>query len=72
MDFLSLENPNVVVSVSTGFTSNSKQDAPFHCIAHEYYCADWGGLHDYLGDVPWENISILNASAAATEFCEWV
>ena len=27
---------------------------------------------DHLRDVPWEDIFKLNASAAASEFCEWV
>ena len=35
-------------------------------------CADWDGLCDHLRDVPWEDILKLVASAAATEFCEWV
>ena len=35
-------------------------------------CADWNGLHDHLRDVPWEDIFKLGASAAASEFCEWV
>ena len=30
------------------------------------------GLRDYLRDVPLVNIFKLNASAAASEFCEWV
>ena len=70
MDFFSLENPNLGVSVSIDFTSNSKQYTLFHCTACEYY--DWDGLRDHLRDVPWENISILYASAAAIEFCGWV
>ena len=42
--------------VSIDFPSNSQQDLPFHCIAHDYSCADWDGLCDHLRDVPWENI----------------
>ena len=34
--------------------------------------ADWDGLRNHLRDVPWENIFKLSASAAASEFCEWV
>ena len=30
------------------------------------------GLHDHLRGVPWEDIFKLSASAAASEFCEWV
>ena len=63
---------HVVVSVSIDFTSNSQQDSLFHCIAYNYSCADWDGLHDHLRDVPWENIFKLSASATTSEFCEWV
>ena len=37
-----------------------------------YSCADWNGLCDYLGDIPWEDIFKHSACAAAGEFCEWV
>ena len=30
---------HVVASLSIDFPLNSKQDAPFHCIAHDYSCA---------------------------------
>ena len=66
---------HVVVSVSIDFPINLKQDTPFHCVAYNYSCADWDGLHDHLRDVPWEDIFNLSASAAAavaSEFCEWV
>ena len=63
---------HVIVSVSIDFPTNSQQDAPFHCIAYDYSRADWDGLHDHLRDVPWEDIFKLGASAAASEFCEWV
>ena len=63
---------HVVVSVSTDFPTNSQQDAPFHRIAYDYSRADWDGLRDHLRDVPWEDIFKLGASAAASEFCEWV
>ena len=45
-----------------------------HFIAYlmTYSCADWDGLCDYLGDIPWEDIFKLSACAAAGEFCEWV
>ena len=46
-------------------------DAPFDCIAYDYSCADWDGLHDHLRDVPWEDIFKLSASPPS-EFCEWV
>ena len=62
---------HVVVSVSIDFSSNLQRDAPFHCIAYDYSCADWDGLRDHLRDVPWEDIFNLGASAAAREFCEW-
>ena len=63
---------HVVVSVSIDFPSNCKWDGPFHHIAYGYSCADWDGLRDHLRDVPWQDIFKLNASAAASEFCEWV
>ena len=62
----------IVVSVSIDFPSNSQWDALFHHIAYDYSCADWDGLCDHLRDVPWEDIFKLGASAAASEFCEWV
>ena len=62
----------VVVSVSIDFPTNSQQDTLFHCIAYDYSHADWVGLHDHLRDVPWDDIFKLGASAAASEFCEWV
>ena len=71
--FPPLQNSDhVVVSVSIDFPSNSQRDAPFHRIAYDYSCADWDGLCDHLRDVPWEDIFKLGASAAASEFCEWV
>ena len=54
MAFLPLGNSDhVVVSVSIDFPLNSKQDAPFHCLAYDYSCSDWDRLRDYLRDVPW-------------------
>ena len=50
------------------FTTRS----PFHHIAYGYSWADWDGLRDHLRDVPWEGNFKLSASAAASEFCEWV
>ena len=58
---------HVVVSVSIEFPSNSKQDAPFHCIAYDYSCADWDSLCDHLRYVPWEDIFKLSASVAASD-----
>ena len=65
---------HVVVTVSIEFPSNSQRDAPFHRIAYCYdYChADWDGLRVHLRDAPWKDIFKLGASAAASEFCEWV
>ena len=62
---------HVVVTVSIDFPSNS-QCALFYRIACDYSHADWDGLCDHLRDVPWEDIFKLGASAAASEFCEWV
>ena len=71
--FPSLRNSDhVVVSVSIDFPSNSKWDAQFHCIAYDYSCADWDDLRDHLRDVPREDIFKVGASAAVSEFCEWV
>ena len=39
---------------------------------YDYSRADWDGLCDHLRDAPWEDIFKLSASAAASEFCEWV
>ena len=50
----SIYSDHVVVPVSTDFLSNSKGDAPFHCIAYDYSRADWGGFHDLLRDVSME------------------
>ena len=63
---------HVVVSVSIDFPSNTQWNVLFHCIVYDYSCADWNGLCDHLRDVPWEDIFKLSASAAASEFCEWV
>ena len=63
---------HVVVSVSIDFPLNSQRDALFHCIAYDYSRADWSSLYDHLRGVPWEDIFKLSASAAASEFCEWV
>ena len=73
MAFPSLGNSDhVVVPVSIDFPSNTKRDAPFHRTAYDYSRPDWDGLCDHLGDVPWEGILKRSASAAASQFCEWV
>ena len=52
MAFPSLENSDhTIVSVSIDFPSNSQWNDLFHCIAYDYSCVDWDGLHDHLGDV---------------------
>ena len=63
---------HVVVSVSIDFPTNSQQDVRFHRIAYDYSRADWDGLRDHLRDVPWEDIFKFGASAAASEFGEWI
>ena len=63
---------HVVASVSIDFSSYSQRDALFHCIAYDYSHADWDSLHDNFRDVSFEDIFKLSASAAASEFCEWV
>ena len=38
----------------------------------DYSCADWDGLHDILGDIPWDDIFKLSISTAAgSEFLGW-
>ena len=63
---------HAVVSVSIDFPSYLLWDAPIHHIAYDYSPADWDSLHDYLRDVPWEDIFKLSASTGAREFCESV
>ena len=63
---------HVVVSVFIDFPSNSQQDVPFHRIAYDYSQADCDVLCDHLRDIPWKDIFKLDASAAASEFCEWI
>ena len=41
-------------------------------MGYDYSFVVWVGLHNYLGDVPWEDIFKLSASAAGSEFCERV
>ena len=73
MAFPSLGKSNhVVVSASIDFPSNCQRDAPFHRISYDDSHDDLDGLGDYLRDVPCEDIFKLGASAAASEFCEWV
>ena len=73
MAFPLLKNSDrVVFSVFIDFLSNSKRDAPLHHIAYDYSFVDWDGPRDHLRAVPWEDIFKLSASAAASEFCEWV
>ena len=68
MAFPPFGNSDYVVSVSIDVPSYSQRDAQFHCIAYDYSHAEWDGLCDHLRDVPWEDISKLGASAAASEF----
>ena len=63
---------HVVVSVSIDIPTNSKQDTPFLRVAYDYSRADEDGLHDHLRHVPKEDIFKLSASAAPSEFGEWV
>ena len=73
MAFPPLENSDhFVVSVSIDSPSNSQRDAPFNRIAYDRSHGDLDGLLDHLRDVPWKDIIRLGASAAASEFCEWV
>ena len=69
---LSRNSDHVFVSVSTDFPINSKQDVPFHSIAHDYSHADWDSPCDHFKNVAWEDIFKLSVSAGASEFCEGV
>ena len=62
---------HVVVSVSTDFTSNSKQDVLFHCAAYDYSYADWDGLHDHE-KMSHGKILLSLMLSAASKFCKWV
>ena len=42
------------------------------CSTYDCSRADWDGFCDDLRDVPWEDNFKLGASAAVSEFCEWV
>ena len=61
-----------LVSVSIDFPSSSQWNVSFHCMAYDYSRANWDVFCDHLKDVPWEDIFKLGASAAASEFCEWI
>ena len=62
----------ILIMLLSQFPTDSEWDAPFHHIAYDYSGADWDGLRDHLIDVPWEDVFKIGASAAASEFCEWV
>ena len=62
----------LLIILTTDFPINSTQDTQFYHVAYDYSHADWDGLCDHLGDVPWEGIFKLGAPAAANEYCEWV
>ena len=62
----------IVVSVSFGSPSESKDDTRFHRTVYDYSLVDWDGLHDHLRDNPREDIFNPGASAAEAEFCEWL
>ena len=70
--FLSLEKSDVVVSVSIGFSSNSKGNVSSHCLAYDYYYADCASLCNHTRGVQWEDSFKFGASAAAFEFFEWI
>ena len=52
------------------FYQTQIRGVPFHCIAYDYFHADWDGLCDHFRYVPWEDIFKFTTSAAS-EFCEW-
>ena len=64
---------HVVVSVSIDFPSNSQWDGRFHCMHNFWLFSCWLGWSSWsLRNFPLEDIFKLGASAAASEFCEWV
>ena len=62
----------VVVSVSIDFPSNTQWDAPCHHTSYDIILLLIGTVFMNMKDVPWEDIFQLCASAAASEFFEWV
>ena len=65
-----LEKPDhVVVSVSTDFSSNSKDYTPFHRTAYYYSLANWDGLFE-SGFM--KGYLYISCFCSTTEFCEWV
>ena len=62
------KSDHVVVSVSIDVPPNSQQDTLFHCIAYDYSCADWDGLHDHLRDVRQEDIFQFGALLLLVNF----
>ena len=71
MAFSLLGNSDVLSQFPMTFHQIHKR-MQFHSIAYDCSCADWDSLHDHLRDVPCKDIFKLSASAAASEFCEWV
>ena len=56
LQWLSLCWKILIMLLSIAFPSNSQQDAPFHCIAYDYSCADWGSFQDHLRYFPCKDI----------------
>ena len=72
MAFPPLGNSDDVVYFPVDFPANSQKHALFHCIAYGYSHADLDDLCDHLRDIPWEDIFKLDATAATSDFCEWI
>ena len=47
-------------------------DALIHCITYSYSHNNWDDLCNHMRAVPWEDIFKFSASAATSEFFEWV
>ena len=62
---------HVVVLVSIDFPSNSKRDAPFHCIAYDFSRADCDSFCDHLSDVLSEDILNLVLLLLLVNFVSW-
>ena len=61
---------HVFVSIFIDIPSNLKWNPLFCCTAYGYSRVDLDVLRDHLADVSREDIFKLDASVAATEFCE--
>ena len=62
----------MAVSVDVKFVVKSTYEHPYHRTPYSYSKADWDGLRDHFGDVPWLDTFKHDATYAAKEIPEWV